>query len=190
MIQASKKTPFKTAALAGVAMLAVSVATPATAKADATLAAALGGSALLGLILHSSQPVGGVAVQRAVVPAPTVVRGVVGRQVGPSVYSVVPPQAQPAYVSGPPAVIYSSVSPVVTQQRPQIQPRPVAYRMVATPIAVPQQMGAMPAYGQPMAAYQQPMTAHYQQPATAMPATYRAMPQPYQALPVPVHHPH
>jgi hypothetical protein len=46
----------KTAALAGTAMLMATMLSPQQAKADATLAAALGGTALLGLILHANQP--------------------------------------------------------------------------------------------------------------------------------------
>lgn len=55
------KKKWMTGMLAATALLAATVTAPNQAEADATLATALGGSALLGLLIHSSQPVGGPA---------------------------------------------------------------------------------------------------------------------------------
>ncbi len=51
----------KTALLAGTAFLLATMVVPQQAKADSTLAAVLGGTALFGLIMHAQQPVQGSA---------------------------------------------------------------------------------------------------------------------------------
>ena len=194
----SDRNRFKTAALAGAAMLATSLVTPPPAQADPTLAAVLGGTALAGLILHSSQPVGGA------VPAMPAVRGLVpavaGQQVGGSVYSVVPPQASPTFAPGPSAVIYSSVSPVMTQQPPQQpmghQPQQAMGYPQQQAMGYPQQqvmgypqqqvMGypqqQVMAYQPQMMPLQQQMVPLQMQPNIALPASYQPIPQPYQAV--------
>ncbi|MBF0446937.1 MAG: hypothetical protein HQL67_01930 [Magnetococcales bacterium] len=149
----SVRKPFKTTLLAGAALLAATMIAPQPAKADATLAAVLGGTALLGLVLHASQPIaqpapryhhtsssahtgyhqGGYPQSSAAVQAPDY-----GYQPQPYSQAYAAPVMQkptrlaiPAYPSYAP-VVYASVTPAAVQPNPVYRvSQPVNYQITA-----------------------------------------------------------
>jgi hypothetical protein len=120
---------FRTAILASAALMAATVVAPQQAKADATLAAVLGGSALLGLILHANQPILAPRFQRA------------NSMLRHHSYAAAPSQvAMPAYQPYPSyaPVVYASVAPAPMHQNAYRVMQPVRYQVTA-PSASPVQ---------------------------------------------------
>ena len=166
---------FKTAMLASAALLAASVVAPQPAKADATLAVALGGSALLGLILHAQQP-----MRSASHPQASATHSYPR-------YTAPVPTARTGYPSYAP-VVYASVAPIAVRQTPIYRvSQPVNYHVTA-PIAPPQRniyrssanmnYPVAPVMHNPHMQHRQPM--QYQQPMQQQ-AQQQVQQQPAQA---------
>ncbi|MBF0186966.1 MAG: hypothetical protein HQL50_03470 [Magnetococcales bacterium] len=152
-----KPQHLKRSVLASAALLTMTVAAPAQAD-PAGVATLLGGTALLGLLVHASQPIPQAASQ----PAPQPVR------------QAAPPAA--AVYHGETAIIYTSVTPAAPamgygQQQPQymMPMQPQQYAMPYQPMPqqaaypVQQPMGYAQPYQQPQpqGGYVQPMQQQY-----------------------------
>ena len=171
---------FKTAVLASAALMAATVIAPQQAKADATLAAILGGSALLGLILHANQPLSAPGYPTANAPFTH------PRYNAPAPQRAVAMQSYPSYAP----VVYASVAPVAMYPTPYRVTQPVNYQVTA-PTAMPHHRsvyhsssnmsypGAPVMQQQPMQhsmqqrSLQQAMIDPMQQPAQAQQMSYR-----------------
>ena len=151
---------FKTAILASAALAAATMVAPQPAKADGTLAVILGGSALLGLIMHANQPMpqqnaypqasSGFNYPRYAQPAPRM--GV---------------QSYPSYVP----VVYASV-PAVRQNAPRYHvTQPVNYSVNSPAVAPPQDVYHSSAnMNYPMAPVMQQQVQQQMQPPVGQPA--------------------
>ncbi|MBF0453771.1 MAG: hypothetical protein HQL72_03010 [Magnetococcales bacterium] len=170
----------KTTVLAGAALIAASVMAPQQAKADATLAAILGGSALLGLIFHANQPMPSPSYQKASEMFSHPGYGTTVRYRQPHRMSSMP------YYPNYAPVVYASVAPVAMQPSPYYQmAQPVNFQVTAPHGMYPQSVyhssanmnypAAAPVMQQPM---QQPMQQTMHQPMQQMQQT---MHQPVQA---------
>lgn len=114
-----------TTVLASAAMLAATVVQPQQAKADATLAAVLGGTALIGLLFHANQPMSGAAPRAGSPYSPYTMLS------HPGYYGLQSAMPSYPYQSYAP-VVYSSVAPVAMQQRPMYRvQQPVNYQVTA-----------------------------------------------------------
>ncbi|MBF0357617.1 MAG: hypothetical protein HQL70_03350 [Magnetococcales bacterium] len=165
---------FRTAILASAALMAATVVTPQQAKADATLAAVLGGSALLGLILHANQPILAPRFQRA--------NSMLRHQSYAAPAQVAMPAYQP-YPSYAP-VVYASVAPAPMHQNAYRVVQPVRYQVTA-PSASPMQgvyhssanmsypMQSQPQHQLAEDPMQQAMMQQMQQPAQAQQMSYQ-----------------
>jgi hypothetical protein len=166
---------FRTAILASAALMAAAtVAVPQQAKADATfIATMLGGSALLGLLVHANQPILAPRFQRS-----NALLTHTRYSPMPSPYASVSPY--PAYAP----VVYASVAPAPTYHTPYRVMQPVRYQ-VSSPSAIPQsgvyQSNANMNYPmqqnmqQPVQqSVQQSMIDPMQQPAQAQQMSYQA----------------
>jgi hypothetical protein len=143
-------TRFRTAILASAALMAATIAVPQQAKADATfIATMLGGSALLGLLVHANQPILAPRFQRS-----NALLTHSRYSPMPSPYASVAPY--PAYAP----VVYASVAPAPMYHTPYRVMQPVRYQ-VSSPSA-----SAVPQNGvyQSSANMNYPMQQNMQQP--------------------------
>ena len=178
-----KKPQAKTTVIAAAAMSVIGSFTPIPAKADPTLAVALGGTALLGIILHSfgpsATPVAPPHRNRIYPPRRFAMAG-------PAVH-IAPPMARVRYAPAPQqATIYSSVSPVIPQQvnhyypvAPQPQP---SYRFTATAVPVPMAAPIPPMVQSTTMAMGYPQVRAFPQPMQPMVSRMQPMGQPMQPM--------